>query len=435
MRKFHIISLGCMKNRVDSEALFHLLLKANFEATNELENADLVCINTCGFINDAKIENINKILEVVDFKNKVNKDLKIMVIGCLVERYLDELKKSIPEVDLWIKYKEEYKEIPVKLGYLFKDSSIFSDMDLFKREVDNDEKVLYLKISEGCNRYCAFCAIPYIRGNLISYDEDKLVEFAKNEFKTGKYVELDLIGQDPTSYGKDLKDQNIDLLHLIKRLYEIPEVKKIRLLYLYPSGINDELIEFIATHEKMCKYFDIPIQHVSDKVLKLMNRRDNKESTTSLLYKIRKRIPDAIFRTTVLVGFPGETNKEFKELVEFIKEFRFNHLGVFSYSKEEGTLGYKLEHQVSEKVKSKRHDEIMELQKTISYEKNLEFIGKKLTGYIYKDGSRAKIRTDLNAPDDIDGNIYMLNNTNKNGDIVEIEIDKAYVYDLVGHKI
>lgn len=429
MKKIALISLGCAKNQVDSEAILGLFKKPSFEITNDLNEADAIIINTCGFILSAKIENINTILDALKYHKKT------IVVGCLVERYLDELKKEIPEVDLWIPFKDEYQKLPGLISNLFKDEERLPIFDLNER-INNDKAITYLKIAEGCDKFCAYCAIPYIRGRFYSYPLSELVNYAKKVALKG-IKELVLIAQDPTSYGKDFKDNNINLVSLLKELAKIEGIESIKTLYMYPEGISDELINFIKTNEKCSHYFDIPLQHINNRILKSMNRRDDKKTILSLIDKIRKEIPDAILRTTLIVGYPGETKREFEELKKFVQEIKFNHLGVFTYSPEEGTRAYKLPHQVRESTKNKRKKEIMEIQSRISYELNKEIIGRIFKGIIIdKKENEYLISCDYNAPDDVDGKVILLKNKEHNiGDIVKVKVSKAFVYDLLVEEI
>ena len=336
---------------------------------------------------------------------------------------------------MWVPFKDEYSLLPSKIQSLFKDEKVVDKFDIFTR-VTEPSFSTYIKISEGCDNFCAFCAIPAIRGRFVSYPIEEIANYAKKAANSGS-KEIVLIGQDPTSYGKDIKDKNINLVSLLKELDKIENISKIRLLYLYPDGITDELIDFIKTHKKMSHYFDIPIQHCSTKILKLMNRRDTKKTTEILFNKIKKEIPDAILRTTLIVGFPGETTKEFNELLTFINKYKFNHLGCFTYSKEENTKAYFLPHQVRENTKFKRKDILMKNQAKISYELNKDLIGRKFSAFVTKVNSEDYfVRCDYNAPDDIDGNIILKTDKKHNvGDIVEIEITHAFVYDLIAKDI
>lgn len=429
MKKIALISLGCVKNTVDSEAILALFKKPYFEIVTNLEESDVIIINTCGFILSAKVEGINVILDTLKYKKTT------VVIGCLVERYYDELKKEIPEVDLYVRFKDEYKMLPSMIQELFEDEIVEPKFDIFKR-VDDSKFSTYIKISEGCDNFCAFCAIPFIRGRFVSYPIEDIKKYAKEAIAKGS-KELVLIGQDPTSYGKDFKDQNINLVTLLKELNTLEGDFKIRLLYLYPDGITDELIEFIKNNDRMSRYFDVPIQHCSSKILKLMNRRDNKKKTEECFDKIKNNIPDAILRTTLIAGFPGETKKEFEELKEFISKYRFNHLGCFTYSKEEKTKASYLPHQCRESTKIKRKEEIMKLQAKISYELNKELVGHRFKAMITKvNKNDYYVTCDYNAPDDIDGNVILKTDVKHEvGDTVLIEITHAYVYDLIAKEI
>ena len=429
MKKIALISLGCAKNQVDSEAILALFKKPYFEITNSLEDADAIIINTCGFILSAKEENINTILDVIKYKKKT------IVIGCLVERYLEELKKEIKEVDLWIPFKDEYQKLPGLISELFDDEVKLPKFDITNR-VNDDKVVTYLKIAEGCDKFCAYCAIPYIRGRFTSYPIEELVSYAKKVVESG-VKEIVLIAQDPTSYGKDFKEKKLRLVDLLREIEQIDGLEFIKTLYLYPEGIDDELIEFIKTHKKCSHYFDIPLQHINNKILKAMNRRNTMEEIVELIAKIRREIPDAILRTTLIVGFPGETKKEFDELLEFVKEVKFNHLGCFTYSREEGTRSYSLPHQVRESTKIKRKTIIMEEQAKISYELNKKMIDRVFEGVIIeKRKNEYLISCDFNAPDDVDGKVILKKEKeHKLGDIVKIKITNAFVYDLMGEEI
>lgn len=429
MKKIALISLGCAKNQVDSEAILALFKEPYFAITSNLDEADAIIINTCGFILSAKIENINKILEVIKLKKKT------IVIGCLVERYLNELKKEIPEVDLWVPFKDEYIKLPSLVASLLGEEGNIPKFDIAHR-INNDKAITYLKIAEGCDKFCAYCAIPYIRGRFTSYPLETLVEYAKKVVKDG-VKEIVLIAQDPTSYGKDFKDKKVKLVDLLSELDKIEGLEFIKTLYLYPEGIDDELIDFIKTHKKCSHYFDIPLQHINNGILKAMNRKDNKETIISKINKIRKEIPDAVLRTTLITGFPGETNRSFEELLKFVKETKFNHLGVFTYSKEEGTRAYSLPHQVRESTKIKRKEIIMEEQAKISYQLNKEMVGKEFEGLIVdQNRNEYLLSCYFNAPDDVDGKVILpVKKTHQIGDLVKVKVTNAFVYDLMVEEI
>lgn len=430
MKKIGLISLGCDKNTVDSESILSLFKEPYFEISTKLEECDAIIINTCGFILPAKEEAINTILDCLKYENA-----KIIVCGCLVKRNLEELKESLPEVDLWISFKD-YPRMLELVCNLLKVDIQNDEFDIFKRRLSTKKFSAFLKISEGCSNYCGFCAIPFIRGPYHSFDFDKIINQAK-EFASNGVKELIVISQDTGAYGKDFKDKNINLVTLLKEIEKIDGIEFIRVLYLYPEEVSDEYIEFVKNSKKMTHYFDIPIQHASNNVLKNMLRRDTKESVENLFNKIKKEIPDVIFRTTLIVGYPTETEKDFNELKEFIKEYRFNHLGVFTYSKEEGTYGNTFKEQIDEKIKEKRKEEIMKIQQEISYEKNKELIDKKFKAIVVsKSNNGYSVRCGINAPDDVDGSIYLKTDKDLNeGDIINIKITHAFVYDLYAEMV
>ena len=424
MIKICLVSLGCVKNLVDSEAILAIFRSGDFEIVSAPKDSDVIIVNTCGFILDAKIEGIDTILEMAKYKKK------LVVIGCLVERYYDELIKELPEVDLFVRFKDEYQKLPSLISDLLKLDKPLPNIDFSSRIISTDSYTAYLKISEGCDNFCSFCSIPYIRGRFKSEKMDKLVNDAKNLVKQG-VKEIIVIGQDPTSYGKDLHDGS-NLTKLLKELDKIEGLEFIRCLYLYPDGITDELLSLYKNSPKFPHYFDIPIQHASNKILKAMNRKHSKEDVINIYNKIKAIMPDAILRTTLIVGFPNETIDDFIELKEFISKYKFNHLGVFTYSREEGTVAYKMKNQIKKDIKEKRKEEIMSLQADISYQLNKELIGKRYRGLIIgKDKNEYLVRTSFNSTDDIDGNIYLKTDRVYNtGDIVNIEITHAFVYDL-----
>lgn len=429
MIKVCLVSLGCVKNLVDSEAILALFRNGEFIISNNPKESDVIIINTCGFILDAKMEGIRTILDMLKYNKKV------VVIGCLVERYYDELKEEIPEVDLWVKFSDEYKNLPEKIAKLLNLDIKLPEINFSNRVLSTNSYTAYLKISEGCDNFCSFCSIPYIRGRFISYPLKDLVDYTKEIVKQG-VKEIVVIGQDPTSYGKDLKD-GTNLVTLLKELDKIEGLEFIRCLYLYPDGISDELLELYKNSPKFPHYFDIPIQHVSDKVLKKMNRKHSKQDIIGIYNKIKTTMPDSILRTTLIVGFPQETEGDFNELKEFINEYPFNHLGVFTYSREEGTVAYKMSGQIDEKIKTQRKDEIMKFQSDISYKLNKELVGRVYKGLIVgKDNDEYLVRSAFNSPDDIDGNIYL--KTTKEyilGDTLNFKITHAFVYDLYAEEI
>ena len=425
MKKVAIISLGCAKNLVDSENILGLLIKNHYQVVSNKEEADILIINTCGFIEASKRESISVILDNINGKQKV------VVTGCLVNRYVDELKKEIPEVDLWIPIRD-YPRFNQLLASLDKDITNYEGLNDNYRLVSTGSYSAYLKIGEGCSNCCTYCAIPLIRGPYVSRSFDSIIEEAKYLAKQG-YKELIVLEQDTTRYGLDLKNKKT-IVDLLKELIKINGLEYIRLLYLYPDEITDELIDLIAKEEKLTPYFDIPIQHSEDKILKSMNRRGDKKYLTELFTKIRNKIPHAILRTTVMVGFPGETESDFKGLMKFIEEIKFDHLGAFKYSKEEGTASYSFSHQVRESTKQRRLEEVMELQQKISYEQNKKHIGETMTGLVVgQENGYYLLRSYFNAPDDVDGKILFSSSKElKEGDKVDVLIKESYVYDLYG---
>ena len=425
MKKIALISLGCEKNLVDSENILGLLVKNHYEIVVNKDEADILIINTCGFIESSKKESIDTILD------NIGKKQKVVVTGCLVNRYVDELKKEIPEVDLWIPIRD-YSRFNALLATLDNELTNYEGLNDSYRLISTGHYSAYLKIGEGCSNCCTYCAIPLIRGPYVSRPFNNVIEEAKKLAQDG-YKELIVLEQDTTRYGLDFKEKKT-IVDLLKELLKIKGLEYIRLLYLYPDEITDELIDLIAQEERLTPYFDIPIQHSEDKILKAMNRRGSKEYLRKLFNKIRNTIPTAILRTTVMVGFPGETKEDFINLMKFIEEIRFDHLGAFKYSKEEGTPAYSFSHQVNEKTKQERLDAIMALQQKISYEQNKKHIGEIMTGLVVgKEDNYYLLRNYYNAPDDVDGKILFNSDVPLNeGDKVKVKIKESYVYDLYG---
>lgn len=419
--KIGLISLGCEKNLVDSEMILGLFKKANVEIVTDLSKANAIIINTCGFIESAKKEAIDTIFEALDYQEN---GAKIIVTGCLVQRYLDDLKKEIPEVDLYIPIRD-YNHFGDLIMGLFNDDKFKNQCLSFdNRVLSTPHHLAYLKISEGCNNCCAYCAIPLIRGGFVSRPVDDVITEFKYLVSTGR-KEICLISQDLTKYGIDLKDMS--LTKLLKELVKVEGDYVIRLLYLYPDEITDELIDVVKNNDKILNYFDIPVQHASDKVLKWMGRRGSEELINNLLDKIKNEIPDVILRTTLMVGFPHESNKDFEILKEFVQRNKFDHLGTFTYSKEENTRAYNMTMQVPKKVKEKRLDEIMEIQKWISYNNNKKYLNNIYDCIVEsfdKDNNQYYGRGYMQAPDDIDGEIII--KTNKH-----LEISKKYKVKII----
>ena len=453
--KVGFISLGCSKNLIDTEVLIGEFKRNNFQIVNEEKDAEIIVINTCGFIETAKEEAINTILEMAQYKEQ--KCQYLIVMGCLVQRYYDDLIKALPEVDLFLKidqydemwekieeviHKNKYKEKTTKQQKrkIEKISEIpqmpmLAQEQFLNRTITTGKNYAYLKIGEGCSNKCTYCAIPYIRGPFASRKQEDIIEEAKKLAKQG-FKELIIIAQDTTKYGVDLYGES-KLAVLLKELCKIKGIEWIRFLYSYPEGITDELIETVANEPKIAKYFDIPIQHISNPVLKRMNRRTNKEQIEKLIQKIRNKIPKVTLRTSLIVGFPGETEEQFKELEEFVGTAKFDKLGTFMYSKEEGTPAAKLPEQIHGNTKKARYRKIMEIQQKISEENLNKWLGKKckiLIEDISFDGKYLIGRTMQDVPD-MDGLVFVQNEKINPEEIinqfVEAEIIKTREYDLI----
>lgn len=427
MKKVGIISLGCAKNLVDSENILGLLADDGYTIVNNIEDSDIVFINTCGFIDKSKKESIETIFEVLDSGKQV------VVTGCLAQRYEKELKEEIPEVSfIPIRNYDEFNKLLSKID---KDLHRYDGIHDKYRIVSTGNYSAYLKIGEGCDNCCTYCAIPLIRGHFVSRPYLDIINEARELAKQG-YKELIVLEQDTTKYGIDLKDGN-NIVTLLKGLLEIKELDYIRLLYLYPDEISDELIDLIAKEDRLTPYFDIPIQHSEDHILKDMNRRGNKEFLRNLFTKIRNKVPHAILRTTLLVGFPGETEEDIDNLISFMEEVKFDHVGAFTYSREEGTRSYDFPSQIDENDKKRRLQRVMSAQQKISYQQNKKHIGEIMTGLVVgKENENYLLRSYWNAPDDVDGKIYFKSDIPLTlGDKVQVKINEVFVYDLMGEKI
>ena len=450
--KVGFVSLGCSKNLIDTEIVIGHFKKHNYEIVNNPEKADIIIINTCGFIESAKEEAINTILEMAEYKKKKCKYL--IVIGCLVQRYYKELKKALPEVDLFIKI-DEYDYLWEKIEKLIKENIVEESKtntsnkiteirplpmprceEFLDRVITTGENFAYLKIGEGCSNRCTYCAIPYIRGPFVSRKMEDIIEEAKMLVKKG-IREIIVIAQDTTKYGIDIYGEP-KLPELLQKISEIPEVKWIRFLYSYPEGVSDKLIEVVKNNEKICKYFDIPIQHISNRMLKMMNRKTSKEEIEELIIKLRKEIPNVVLRTSLMVGFPGETEQDFKELYEFVQNAKFDKLGTFMYSKEEGTPASRMQNQINGNTKRSRYNKIMKIQQKISNENLQNKIEQEVEVLIENktfDGKYFVGRTKQDVPD-IDGLIYIKNNDKElMNQFVTAKIVDVKEYDLIGELI
>lgn len=458
MKNVLFVSLGCDKNLVDSEKMLGLLNEAGYRVAQEESEADAIVVNTCCFIHDAKEESVETILEMAEWKKKGR--LKALIVtGCMAQRYQDEIHQEIPEVDAVIgttgyteivpildeilaeaeaSQKEAAVEEPKEKSFV----NCCPSIDLLpasladKRVVTTGGYTAYLKIAEGCNKRCTYCIIPYIRGHYRSFPMEDLLEEAR-KLAEGGVKELILIAQETTVYGMDCYGRKA-LPELLTKLCEIEGIEWIRILYCYPEEITDELIAVMKKEKKICHYLDIPIQHSEDTILKRMGRRTNRAELVSLVEKLRKEIPDIVLRTTLITGFPGETEEEFKNMVDFVDSMEFDRLGVFPYSAEEGTKAAEMDGQITEEVKESRRDEIMALQQEISADKAASRIDDEMSvlieGYLYEDDIYIG-RTYMDAPK-VDGNVFVRAEEELiSGDIVPVRITGANEYDLMGDVI
>ena len=438
MKKLHLVSLGCPKNLVDSEVMLHRLELDGYSVVEDPAEADLLLVNTCGFIAPAVEEAIDEILRLSEYKEK-NPEKLLVVTGCLVQRYGEELKQELPEVDLFI------------------GTDAFQDIDSLIRKIDANSEVVvdirrepylmdstsgrrlstpffrsYLKITEGCDNRCSYCMIPSIRGDLRSRTINDLVDEAQ-QLAGEDVLELTLIAQDLTAYGNDLGEDNLVLL--LRELLAKTEIPWFRLLYLYPTGISDELLQLIAGELRIVPYLDIPFQHVSDSVLKRMNRRYGRQDLDDLLTRIRKYLPECAIRTTLLIGFPGEEEQDVEELIGFLKHWSLDHVGVFQYADEEGSAAFNFKDKVDAETAQERYNRVMEIQAEISSAKQKKYVGSVepvlVEGLSRESDLLLEGRTRYQAPE-IDGCVYITDGTANPGDIVQVKITEAHPYDLVG---
>lgn len=443
-QKVHFISLGCPKNLVDSEIMAGTLMKEGYSVVGDAEGADTVIVNTCGFIEDSKKESIQRILDMASLKDE-GKIKKIVVAGCLTQRYKTDLVEGLPEADLFVG-SGEFQNIAkiLKNHEAGEAKKTFFNLPTYLQEEttprvnSQPQHRAYLKISEGCMKRCAFCAIPHIRGNLQSRKIKNIVQEAQLLAASG-VKELIIISHDFTDYGLDLKRKDPAAVEspteLLRELSKVEGIKWIRLLYLYPDGITPEMIELIKNNEKLVKYFDMPLQHVNNDVLKRMNRKMTKEEIVKALDLIRTEIPEAVIRTQFIVGFPGETDENFEELLGFIAEQKFDRVGCFQYSPEENTPGGKMSDQISDEVKQYRHDAVMQVQQNISREKHRAFIGKTVEVVVEGLSDETDLllqgRTSQQAPD-IDGVVLINDGQAKIGSFVKVKVTDSMEYDLIG---
>lgn len=426
------VSLGCSKNLIDTESMIALVKEAGYTVVSEKEEADIIIINTCGFIDDAKEEAINEILETAQYKEGRLK--KLIVTGCLAQRYSKEIEAELPEVDkiVGIGSFQDIVKIIEEEGKLF-----IGDVETQYKELDRVRSTppytAYLKIAEGCDNHCTYCAIPAIRGKYRSRKMEDILAEAEKMVAEG-VSEINIIAQDTTRYGIDLYGES-KLAELMDKLAKL-DFKRIRVLYTYPELISDKLIDVFLNNDNIVKYFDIPLQHISDGVLKRMGRQSNKESTYALIDKIRNKVPGVTLRTSLMVGFPGETEQDFEELCEFVKHARFDRMGVFRYSREEGTPAYRLPGQLDEEIKQSRYDTLMSIQNEISAQANSLMTGKVVEVLVegFTDDYLYVGRSAADAPE-IDGNVYFGSEREiAPGEYVMIKILGAEEYDLMGEE-
>lgn len=434
--KLGLVSLGCDKNRVDSEIMLGML-KNTYEITEEPKEADIIIVNTCGFIESSKQESIDTILEMAEYKKEYNCKL-LMATGCLTQRYGEELLKLMPELDIILGV-NNYGFLDQYVEKFIKTRERIMAVDYMDSGINEGERIVttgfgqtaYLRISEGCSNHCTYCIIPKIRGTYRSRPMEKILEEAENLAKGG-VQEVIVVAQDTTRYGTDLYGEKA-LPELLRKLKAIDGIKWIRVLYLYPEEFTDELIEELKTNDKVVKYLDLPIQHISDGVLKRMARRTKKEDIIELLRKLRREIPEIVLRTSLIVGFPGETEEEFKELYDFIDDIEFDKLGVFTYSKEEGTAAALMKGQIRKDVKERRRNLIMERQQAVSKRILQRKVGKTYEVLVEGMGEEGYYGRSSEMAPEVDGLIFI--DTKKDimvGSFVEVRIKEALEYDLVG---
>lgn len=437
--KVSMVSLGCPKNLVDAEVMLGCLAKDQYEITTDEHEADIIIVNTCSFIGDAKKESIDTILDLADRKQDGRCKL-LIVTGCLPQRYQEELAAELPEVDIFIGTADypriagiiaEKRGVAEQLRYISDPNYIFDES--LPRLKSSPAYTAYLKIAEGCSNCCSYCVIPSLRGALRSRPMDNLLMEARTLVSNGAR-EINLIAQDITAWGRDLPGSPT-LEELIRELAKIAGLRWIRLLYAYPDGITDGLVEIIKNEPKVCKYLDIPIQHISDPILKRMNRRSTEPQIRELISRLRSEIPEIALRTSIIVGFPGETDEDFRTLLHYVEETQFDRLGVFCYSREEGTPAAGMEDQVSERVKRDRYKKLMKVQARLSFKRNRRLIDTEeeviVEGYSDETDLLLKGRSSRQAPD-IDGQVYITAGNANVGDIVRLRITDSSDYDLIG---
>lgn len=441
MKKIYVESLGCSKNLVDSENMIGILSKKGYKTTEYADKADYIIINTCSFINDAKEESINSIISAAQIKNEGKKKISIIVTGCLAQRYSEDLAKEIPEIDILIGTSgfekiDEFIEKYEKEHNIICDTNIENEIkENLPRQILTPEYYAYLKIAEGCDNNCTYCVIPKLRGRYKSRKIENIISEAKNLADQG-VKEIIIIAQDTSKYGIDLYNEK-KLHEVIQKLSEINGIEWIRIHYLYPEDIYNELINEFKTNIKLLNYFDIPLQHVNDGILRRMNRKTSKKQIIELITKIKTEVEGAVIRTSLITGFPGETDEEHEELKQFLQDYKLDRVGIFKYSREEDTPAYKLPNQISDEVMETRLGELMELQQTISYENNFKRVGKIYDVLIEEhDVENIYIGRTYMDSIDIDGCVYVTSDEELTiGDMYKVKINDALEYDLIGDVI
>ncbi len=436
--KVGVVNLGCDKNRIDSE-IIKGELKERYEVINEPEDADIILINTCGFIESSKQESVDTILEMAKYKEN-NKCKVLIATGCLTQRYGSEFLDLIPELDIILGVNDYDKlDESIQKALLEGEKSCYtnysdSNINRGKRVVTTGGTTAYIRISEGCNYQCAYCAIPKIRGKYRSRTIEDIVNEAK-ELAINGYKELILVAQDTTNYGIDIYGgQKLHIL--LQELSKIKSIKWIRVLYCYAEELTDEIISEFASNDKVCKYVDIPVQHISDNILRAMKRRGRKRAIMENISKLRNLIPNVVLRTSIIVGFPGETEEDFNELIEFAKEVKFDKLGVFMYSQEEGTVAAEMENQISDEVKEKRYHKLMSIQQNISADINKKRIGRTYEVLVEEIVDGEYVGRNYEMAPEIDGEIFIKCDKIINvGNFIDVKIIDALEYDLIGEVI
>lgn len=437
IKKYVLESLGCSKNLVDAEEMVYILNENGYEMTDDIDDADVAIVNTCGFIESAKEESIDTILDIASHKQKNLKHL--IVTGCLVQRYYKDLKEQIPEIDAFLGTTSYNTILNVLQGLsIGKDNSLIlpanTTLDHNKKKILTDSYYAYIKIAEGCDNSCTYCIIPKLRGRYVSRPMEDIVDEAKR-LASQNIKEIVLIAQDTSKYGLDIYGEK-KLPHLLRELSKIEGIRWIRFLYTYPEDITDELVQEVKNNDKVCSYFDIPIQHASNRILKLMNRSTDKEEISDKINLIRSNIKDAIIRTTLITGFPTENDEDIEELADFVSQMKFDKLGVFPYSREEGTKAGNMDGQIEQDVKNQRAEMIMRLQQEIVREKNESYVGRTFNAIIdevYEDYVVARSYMDVIEVDTV---IYVQTETShKKGDFIEVKITDVLDYDLKGVEV